>query len=385
MLGFAMLLGMGGLGQGAASLPDPQVAALLRTVADAYDENRARFPFGLIEFDYEDGYANDLAAARKGDLRDVGKAPGSFAFKANDALYSRIFPAEVMADTSEWISPSRVRGRLDSCRLLTNGKSTFTERIGPVKDGKSTALGHVITAGSEDFFKFAEVPLDLGRPESLRDDLAQNIRMVLKGASGASVSDVDENPTENVGPDGEALVRIVLRLARGTRTFWVDLKRGAIPVRVHDSITGGYSIDRIHDQIQHVEGRGWLPFVVTTRLGNSRVKRLAVKRAQFERPPAQDTFRLVLEKPRTVANTGEGRSYTRRTVFDLNNLPKPNSPDSLPMISHPPARRELGLPGERSPSRFPYFTVFAVILSFIVGGIAWRRKSGKGTGGEMPR
>lgn len=355
--------------QGPGDRPEAEMASLLRAVADAYEENRARFNFGSVEFEYWDGYARNLEAATRGDLNDAHRAEGSFAFDGPNALYSRRFSDEAMAATTVESGGGWRSSRLDSLRVLTNGMVTFTERVDFAGAGRGNAQGHVISPGVDDFFQFASVPLDLGRPQDRRQDLAAVIRMVLDGKAGFGVEAIEEG----VDVEGVSTIRIALKLPNGMRTYWVDLERGSIPIRVQEDVAGGNQIDLHHGDIRYVEGRGWLPFAMTTFLKGGRVKRLVVERAAFASPPARETFRIELDRPTAVANVAEGRGYTARTVYDLNNLPGPSSRESTPLGTAMLPGRDLSLPGVREAPRPPYFTIGAIAIACAVAVIAWRR------------
>lgn len=370
-LGLALAFCMTAQEQNSTKPTQAQVAELLRAVADAYDENRSKFPHGSIEFDYQDGYAKDSDAARNGELRDACVAKGSFAFEGRNARYTREFSNEAMVAATVWNGPTLGgSSRLESCRLLTNGKSTLSELITPAREGNEPVRGLIISPGAEAFFRDMMIPLDLGCPDALRSDLAQDLRAALDGTKGkASLIAVDENAVI----DGIHAIQIELRLKNGTRTYWVDLEHGAIPIRAYGVATGGNTFDRHYGDIQPVTGRGWLPLTQTLFHGSGRVKRLVVKQTAFERAPAQDVFQMVLDQPRTVVDTGEGRVHAARSVYDLNNLPKASSAKLNPVNTQLPRGQAFALAGEREPWRFPYFTCIAIAFLLGIGLVVWRK------------
>ena len=357
------------LSQGPATKVEAKDANLLRAVADAFDANRAGFTCGSVNFEYWDAYANDVSAAIDGRLSDPYEARGTYSFDGKDALYTRLFSTQAMAATDVRISPTQGLSRLSSFRVLTNGESTFTERIGAlavqVAPSEATLSPRVPTS----FFRTIEFPLDLARPEALRDDLAQNIRTVLERKGGAEVEAIQEDAVF----DEVKTIRIALKFPNGTRTFWVDLEHGAVPVHTRDDVTGGEGIDWHLGDIRFIEGCGWLPHAMTKYLANGRTNRLLIKQATFDNAPPRGTFRLSLDEPRTVADVSAGRAYVGQRTVDLNNLPKSSSRSSVPLGNSVSSGPDPVMPGERR-SRPPYFSGSAIAFSLLVfAGVAWRR------------
>ncbi len=67
--------------------------AILHAVADAYDENKAKFAFGASEFAFDDGFSRSLEHARKGDFKESHKASGKYIFDANEhRCFEKIYP-----------------------------------------------------------------------------------------------------------------------------------------------------------------------------------------------------------------------------------------------------------------------------------------------------
>ena len=359
LISLAALLGLpqGGAGRSAAD------ETLLRAVADAYDENRAKFPFGSAEFEYRDGFAGSLVDAVAGKLRDDFTATGRYAYDdRKHVLFEKRYPIEALEATTVADANNHAGGRLDSVRLLTNGKVTLQESRSASAVKGQFAYGHVITAGTDGFERFAEFPLRLGWPSNDRDDLSAHLRMVLSGAADTSVETIDQNASK----DGVKVVRIALKFPNGIVQYWVDLERGAIPLVRHDEIRGGDTFDFIFSQVGPMTGGGWLPSEQTTYLKNGRTKKLIVTRTDFTQRPTKADLRLELDTPRRIGNVAAGVSYQSRKVWDLDDLPSSSSKDVLPLakgVANPPAA--LALPGVRD-DRPPYFTMVGIVLAVVL-------------------
>ncbi len=301
-------------------------ADMLRAVADAYDENRNAFTFGTVEFDYTDGLAADIEAAKRGDLRDAHTASGVFHFDGKDAYYSRVFSLADLEATTIVLGERRSSCRLDPRRMLTNGKQTLTEVSALARvNANGIAYGRRLSAGSNDFFQFVEIPLDLGRPDFQRHDLARSIRAALDGKDGARVEGADDSTVL----EGIKTVQVALALKYGKRTCWVDLDRGAVPLRIVDAVPGNPGIERHYGDLRKVEGRGWLPFSMTTFVNGGQVKRITIKNADFRQAPPRSAFRMEFDTPYMLVDMEAGLTYAKLKVVDLNNLPDRSSPDVI--------------------------------------------------------
>ena len=295
--------------------------ALLQAVADAFDENLAKFPFGTAEFEFSDGFATSVEAAARAELKDGRWRRGNIVSMTKHTSSSKGVLARGLFATSSWSSPEQGSSRLDSERMMTNGKVTFTERIGCSPDGKQYIYGHIITPGTADFFRMADFPLQLGWPEESRDDLAHSIRMVLSGSAGTGVGTIQQDAKL----DGVKVVQISLSFPNGMVQYSVDLERGAIPLHRHGIVTGGFTYDVAYGNIRLVKGHGWLPFEKTTFDKTGRTKRLVITSADFDTRPRQ-SFQLETEQARSIANVAAGVSYSPRKRWDLDNLPSASGP-----------------------------------------------------------
>lgn len=345
--------------------PPDATSDVLNAIADAFDDNRSRFRMGTATFDYWDGFADDVEAAVRGELRDGRKADGRFVFDGADALYSVRFPDGDMLGTYQGVASNEGSNRLSSFRLVTNGQQTFRESFTVIPEGGKPAYVepvYVILPGSESFHSAAQFPLDLAHPDLARRDFATVLRRVLRKEEGYVIDRVEED----VPFDGRNTVRIALTGPYGKRTYWVDLERGAIPLAAHDDVEGKGSFDVRHGDLRFVEGHGWLPFATTTVLRDGRVFRLIVRDVDFDRPPGPSAFRIELDRVRMVGNAGSNRYYQQK-VIDLNALPADDSPESKPMGTARPLGGPV-LPGEveRGLSWWPY----AVGATLIVVGLA---------------
>ena len=339
----------------------------LNALAGLYEENRSKFDNGRIWFNFIDAYATSIDEAAKGVVSDAHKADGFYAFRGNDALYLRTFPDASMVATSAKIADAKVANRLQSVRLLTDGKVTLVDHLYGNPDGKVTR-GTIINPGSGEFYKTAGVLLAMGFPDNARDDISRTSRFIQDGSSGLSLGTIQDDATLN----GVKVIRIEVMGPGGKRVMWVDPEHGAITVRVHDEMPGGSTYDLHYGDIRMVAGRGWLPYECTEYLPGGRVLRAVVTKVDFGKIP-DDTFRIEFPEPIAMVNLDKGRSYRPRKIWDLSRLPTENSVETAPLktsLSVP----DPVMPGERE-SHTLLFTFIALGLWAIVGlvGFLWRR------------
>ena len=287
--------------------------------------------------------------------------------RGNDAIYLRTFSDASMVATCTKIAGGKVSNRLQSGRLLTDGKVTLVEHLYGNPDGKITR-GTIINPGSEEFYKTAGVPLAMGFPDNARDDISRTARLIRDGSSGVSLGAIQDDAIF----DGVKMVRIEVKGPGGKRVIWVDPERGAIPVRVHDEMPGGSAYDLRYGDIRMVAGRGWLPYEPRSTCQGGRVFRTIITKVDFGKIP-DDTFRIEFPEPIAIINVAKGLSYRPQKIWELSRLPKANSRETAPLMT------SLGtpdpvMPGEREPHML-LFTFVALGLSAVVGviGFLWKR------------
>lgn len=341
----------------AALLPTgggPPEHDLLIAIADMYDDNRSRFAFAAAKFDYLDARSRDLSSARAGDFSQVDRADGEYVFRGDDAFYTRLFTAEAMASRSGDVVNGRFSSTLGSVRILTNGKLTLREQINSLGSQARLVKGHRLAAGVEEFYRIAEFPLDLGRPDRLRDDAASNLREAAGGSGKIRLSTINEKcQYENA-----TVVRVELGLANGNRTYLIDLEKGAIPIMQEDITNQGNKIIKIMDNIKLYDKYGWFPLRRITYY-NNKARIIHVKELVLDRKPPSSAFQMRFDQPAPLLNLAEGRSYKARLVWDLDDLPTPASPDSLPLRSDSAAPSRFDPPEEAAPRRVPYLRISA--------------------------
>ena len=362
--------------------PVDQTRGLLTAVAGAVDENRAKFPHGIVRFDYEDGFADSAEAARTGQLRDRCVAAGTYLFRVDEGhtayLYTKEFAAADYAKHTEVISDTQFGTRLDSFQALADGDSTMFDQIQWFPSG---VMNHAcqIEPGMQKLFAIAEFPFELGFPEDFLDDVARHIRRSLKSEAGCAVESVEEN----VKLGGRTLVRFSLTSPRGKSVYLVDPAIGWMPVHRHAEMFRGTPSDYYFDDFRQVAGRGWLPFVKTALFRGDRVHRIVIREADFEKLPDRSLFKLEFPEPRKMVNRAKGLYHTTpQKTWRLTDLSKAPSATvkRVNLTDTPSARpsRASDIPGELEPRPWYVVTVIIAVPLLILAGAIWFARARRG-------
>ncbi|WP_165252507.1 hypothetical protein [Paludisphaera soli] len=363
---------------------EPAHAKFLATVADRFEENRAKFTRGRVRFDYLDGRADDPDAARKGEIRDPCTARCEYLFdvegKRPQLRYEKEFPPEDMDARTKSISDSRTASTLDSFRALCDGSRTLFDAIS-WHPGQGLTHNPEIRPGSDDFERRAEFPYELGLPEPKTRGMARQIRKALAGEAGASVGSVEE--AARVGD--RVLARFTLRFEHGEVTYLVDPERSYVPLESRFRSREGLENATFYDDVRLAPNRGWLAFEQTKHLGGGPARRLVVREADFEAAPRPAEFALEFPEPVPMVDAAKGAWYRKpQKVWSLASLPSSSSP-SVKKLTVRRGESSSGtpsdpLPGELEPPSWAPMTLALAavgIPAVALAILAIRRRSAR--------
>jgi hypothetical protein len=217
----------------------------------------------------------------------------------------------------------------------------------------------------------------LGQQENSQENLGFELRGALSGNPDYRVSEIREADFE-----GTRVVFIALAYARGRGEFWVDLERGAIPlkrvIRSNGANGDTREIVAYYDDLKLIQGRGWLPFKSTTWYGSDKTaKQLLIQEANFSERPSPTSFGLEFPAETTLVDEAVGLRYPPRKVWDVNSLPAANAVGVEKVeYAASPGTAPLPLPGERGADRTELVFIGVVILALIGSLLAWRHFAG---------
>ena len=351
------------LSPSAAGTEDRDVLA--RAVAAAYDDNRAKFPFGSFQIDLWEGQAPDAASARSGKFSKSVRTQGELVFIPENARYTSVFSDDDFEAAISRPSERQTTSTLMSFRALTNGKLSLMDRVTPTSKPSRTGRTVMIEAGPEEFIRFAKFPLALGSPEAGRNDFSRNVLAALDGKTGWALESVEDHVTYET----REVVRLALRTPTGKVAFWVDLERGGIPLKERfETEDGKFASETYRDDVRLVEGHGWLPYAQTLfDPGSGGTKRLVILASNLETKIDVSMFLLSFPTPVQVYDRATNRVYKAAKTIDLNHLPGPDSPDSVPVSASPPADQ----PGEIEASRSPAWLLAGLAMIGLGAVAVW--------------
>jgi hypothetical protein len=358
---------------------EPQ-ESLLRAVHDAYVANQAAFPFGRVAFTYVQGSARNAAAARAGDFSPRYEAQGLYVFNEKLARHDRLFSEEDMRQTSTYIGNDIV-SVLDSFRVETDGERTLYDS--PYASAKSVSRATKLAAGRREFDGGFQFPISLGQPDHMgTENLGRHLRAALRGEPDARIADVKQNVTF----EDRRTVKITIRLRYGDLEYWIDLDRGAVPLKIVARIDASENAPESEmvyhfDDVRQIPGRGWLPFRESWwGSRENKAGQILITEASFDRPPEASAFDVDFPEPITLVDEAKSVRYPARRAWNLASLPSPGGRGvekvefaTIPLDALPK------LEGERTAgSRYQLLILGLTTLAATVALLVWFQRRGRG-------
>lgn len=347
--------------------------AVVTAAHDAFVSNRASFDCGEIEFTYIQGNAKNEQAARDGGFEPSYSATGRFVFAGGLARYERIFSEEDIKRTSTRIGNDRVVV-LESFRAATNGAWS-------IYDTPHEPSGVInLSAGTREFDRDFKFPLSLGRVDAVSvENLAQVLMDGLRGTNHTQVYQV----VLGVDYEHAKTLKLSLTLMNGSGDYWIDMARGAVPLKIVDRVAPtktmrGYHSAYYFDDLRHIPGHGWLPFReswwhdLTSQGG-----RIEITRASFGARPKRGSFGLEFPKAIPLYSEAQGMRFAPRKVWDVSDLPSDHSLGAEKVqYASLPASDVPKLPGEREPQSSSMLIILGVVALVLSAGLlVWARRN----------
>ncbi len=326
-------------------LADSDDLTTARAIRTAYEANRTALQrSGNLHFRFSVGYAPSLEVARRGEWTTRHTARGAYVYDGEHARYECLFSAEDHAEArikrgDVWTSP------LNSVRILTDGGKTLLDQVALSRTG--TSLRHLlqIVPGNEGFYREVICPLDVGRPSAGGYDLGDALQRATEPGGDLTLAVVADEAV-----DGRNVVHLTVSLGDARRDYWVDIERGAIPIRVQSSEGGRIVRQVAYDDIRQVNDFGWWPHRETIHFEKSGLtKQFTALDATFGSSVERSAFRLEFEDAVPVVDTVTMRRYQPQRVWDLRRLPGSTSSMSRQITVSPYRTSEAAMPGEREP------------------------------------
>jgi hypothetical protein len=333
----------------------------------SFKANKDAFAFGTFRFEYTVGSSASFSDAESGVFSKSVKEDGFFAFERKNARCELIADPKGLETVTTRIDERHASSLALTFRTLTDGKATLLDLI--MLDERRKTLRHgpatEIYPGSSMFYNDAyfKFPLLLGTDEARPFDLFSDLNEIKNGNSSLGALDFESDL------NGLKVCKLSLRYKEGERTYWIDVNRGCVPLRILDHYNGnGSESTYLFSDLEHVPNAGWLPRRRLRIVQNGGfLDRLVVTQIDVENKPQPSVFQLEFPEAITLVDRTRNLVSARRKIWSLLNPPSASSPGTRT------AFRNAGgplpeMPGEID-SRVPWTIILltATIVLLIAG------------------
>jgi hypothetical protein len=208
------------------------------------------------------------------------------------------------------------------------------------------------------------MPINLGHPNPTIDELSSDISMLLAGDLRLVRMD------ESAKYEGRSVVQFSYETKVGQVEYWVDVERGAVPLRRRAFIpSNGNILVLCNDDLIFANELAWLPRRVTHCIENMRIAHtLTIESVSLGTEPDPSRFTIGLETPRAALDPVKGISYDARKEWNLRRLSSPGARDNKPISTAVAPSSAVPMPGEREgwPAQTYLFAVATAVLAILV-------------------
>jgi hypothetical protein len=326
----------------------------------SHKANKDSFASGAFRFHYTRGSSASLSDAESEVLGKAFEESGYYVFDGDNARYDLLAEPAVLASATRRIDNRRSSASITAFRALTDGKFTLRDNIQLAGTNAALRHGAIIFPGVATFYKSGsfEFPLELGDKGGGAYDLFQDLTWVKDGRIPLWELDMDSRL-------GELKVcKFSYTWKDGMRTYWIDVDRGAVPVRIHDHYNpNNADVTYIFSDLEHVAGAGWLPRRRLHVVGpGAIVDRIVITDIDVVNKPPRSTFQLDFPEPTTLFDEAKKLTYPKRKSWSLLNLPSPTGSGVRPTM---PFTRPPELPDEAEPVSLRTKILFALVVLFL--------------------
>ena len=306
----------------------------LQAIVTAYESNRSALDAsGSIHFAISDGLLPDGVDFQERDLpkfprTEYFSTPARYLFDNPRRLWDQALSAEALVSQTVRTGPGAGGSPVESFRLMTDGRTVLFDIVNVAEDNKTLIHAPTLVDQISEFFKYPRLPLDFGNPGHRDLTLGSVGKEWLDGQGLWKLQSVDATAVL----DGHRVVELTFRHQNEVLTFWVDLERGAIPLRTRfeglDKVFY-YQIDLA--DIRWVGDRGWFPFQMLSFQPNMKGTPLRpgegihyweykVTEADFDRTPGREEFAIEFPKKTKISNMKTLIAYPAQQVWGLDDI-----------------------------------------------------------------
>ena len=315
----------------------------LSAIRNAYEANRASFAHGKVRSRWSVGTAAGIGPLLDGQWKSRVVTECVYTFDGGRAVCERIYPLKTMVEDrrkagARWISS------VLSVRVLTDGKRTLIDHLNASDDGREILHTASLEDSTDSFYSSFTSPLNLGNPRDSNFSIGSDIKRSLSPPRDVQMSVSEEEATV----DGRKVVHLVGTFGDAKRDYWVDLERGAIPLRILDTDAKNEpGWEMRYGDVRPAGNGAWFPYRMSLYLPPGLSKDLVVDSADFEARPAAKDFRLEFPKAMPLDDPVKGIRYEPRAVWDVANLSGSSPVPSRRMSIQEPGPPAPAMPGER--------------------------------------
>ena len=329
----------------------------------SYKNNKDKFSFGEFRFDYTIGVAGSRSDAEAGVFTSSVQEEGFYIFDGENARYELVAEPKAIAAVTKWLDDRRNTSMAMVFRMLTDGKVTFLDQVHTNRKGTVLIHQPEIFQGTGVYRERFDFPLFLGSDSERPYDLFSNLAWIKEGSASLAELDLDSHL------DGHKVCKVSFNYKEGRCTYWLDLNRGSVPLRILDHYNPA-DLDVTFDfgEVVQIPNAGWLPRRMVHIVGNGdTVQRLLVKEVDAQHKPAGTAFALDFPKPVRVTDGARKLVYPSSKTWSLLHLPGRHSPGTItatPATYVSPSE----LPGEMDAGPSWVTIFFLAILVFLILG-----------------
>jgi hypothetical protein len=307
----------------------------------SYKANKDAFAYGSFRFEFIRGSCASVSDAESGVFTRAFKEDGLLIFEGQNVRYELVARPEELTAAMKPKGDHLISSYITAFRMVTDGKATLVDSLFP--DQAKTSLVHrpLVAPGTDRLHKQFEFPLYLGDNTPHALDLFTALTDVKNAKASLAELDFDS------ALDHRKVCRFALTWENGKSTFWIDVARGSVPLRVLDHYNTENQ-DYIYEfsDVEQVPNGGWLPRrMLKISDQGAQVERIVLTETDAEHRPPPSAFRLDFPKPTEVQDRVKNIVYRGQKSFSLLNPANPQSSATRPMHSPgyvPPSE----LPGE---------------------------------------
>ncbi len=340
---------------------------LLSAIETAYFANRDSFSRGRFKFHHAIGRSNSPESAVRMEWKRRAVANCLYVFEGTNTRYECLFDLDALVSHRERTEQGGWNSVLSDIRAVSNGKLSLVDRMTPSEDGSSMLHEPQIELGSQGLFQQVMFPLAIRNPYPGAFRLGDDLKTA---RSESNTTHAEVRSTTEVLGDRRV---VVVSISRGDmqRTYWVDVERGAIPLRIRDTDReGALKFHVEHSDLRLVDNKGWLPYRTVIFFDGGLTKSLELQEVDLNGPIGASDFTLAFPTAVPIINIADMVRYAPATEWNLSKLPSSGSPKASKIKLSQPQPPAPTLPGERTgppPWVMPLIVVGSLVtLSAIV-------------------